>query len=122
MTLSLLQLSPSLFPSQLCNRDLFFWFSYFSVNIIQYVPFIFWFLSVPNSSIVLMMQVLDLLKTAFGRNPGHLTTTDRRYPIGLLQLNAMRLADIFSDDTYFRSCIIVYFVSYHYVNIKDNWL
>ncbi|CAK8576010.1 unnamed protein product [Lathyrus sativus] len=55
------------------------------------------------------LEVLDLLKTAFGRNPGHLTTTDRRYPIGLLQLNAMRLADIFSDDTYFRSCIIVYF-------------
>ncbi|CAL5211373.1 unnamed protein product [Lathyrus oleraceus] len=65
------------------------------------------------------LEVLDLLKTAFGRNLGHLTTTHRRYPIGLLQrrrhpigllqLNAMRLADIFSDDTYFRSCIIVYF-------------
>jgi hypothetical protein len=69
-----------------------------------------------------MMQVVNLLKTAFGRNPGHLTTTDRRYPTGILQLNAMRLADIFSDDTYFRSYITDYFVSYHYVNIKDNLL
>jgi hypothetical protein len=69
-----------------------------------------------------MIQVLDLLKSAFGRNPGYPTTTDRRYPIGLLQINAMRVADIFSDDTCFRSYITTYFVSYHYVNIKDNLL
>ncbi|XP_058729885.1 nodulin homeobox-like isoform X1 [Vicia villosa] len=74
------------------------------------------------------LEVLDLLKTAFGRNPGHLTTTDRRYPIGLLQLNAMRLADIFSDDTYFRSCIIVYFtkiltaiLSLSHVDFLSTW-
>ncbi|KAL5055962.1 hypothetical protein RYX36_036644 [Vicia faba] len=74
------------------------------------------------------LEVLDLLKTAFGRNPGHVTTTDRRYPIGLLQLNAMRLADIFSDDTYFRSCIIDHFtkvltaiLSLSHVDFLSTW-
>ncbi|KAJ1379416.1 nodulin homeobox [Sesbania bispinosa] len=55
------------------------------------------------------LEVFDLLKTAFGRNPGPLTTTDRSYPKGLLQLNAMRLADIFSDDSNFRSYMTVCF-------------
>ncbi|XP_061373197.1 nodulin homeobox-like isoform X2 [Gastrolobium bilobum] len=55
------------------------------------------------------LEVFDLLKTAFGRDPRHMTTTDRSYPMGLLQLNAMRLADIFSDDSNFRSYMTVYF-------------
>lgn len=42
--------------------------------------------------------------------------------MGLLQLNAMRLADIFSDDSNFRSYMTVSFVSYHYENIKGNLL
>ncbi|KAK7262414.1 hypothetical protein RJT34_29987 [Clitoria ternatea] len=49
------------------------------------------------------LEVFDLLKDAFGRDPRHLTSTERSYPMGLLQLNAMRLADIFSDDSNFRS-------------------
>ncbi|MED6145462.1 hypothetical protein PIB30_025441 [Stylosanthes scabra] len=48
-------------------------------------------------------EVFDLLKNAFGRDPGHPTNPDRSYPMGLLQLNAMRLADILSDDSNFRS-------------------
>ncbi|KAI9081833.1 hypothetical protein K1719_036095 [Acacia pycnantha] len=47
-------------------------------------------------------EVFDLLKTAFGGDPRHLAN-DRSYPMGFLQLNAMRLADIFSDDSNFRS-------------------
>ncbi|KAF7805508.1 nodulin homeobox isoform X2 [Senna tora] len=47
-------------------------------------------------------EVFDVLKTAFGRDPGYLAK-DRSYPMGFLQLNAMRLADIFSDDSNFRS-------------------
>ncbi|KAL1361705.1 hypothetical protein HN51_010037 [Arachis hypogaea] len=48
-------------------------------------------------------EVFDLLKNAFGRDPRHPTNTDRSYPMGFLQLNAMRLADILSDDSNFRS-------------------
>ncbi|XP_057449111.1 nodulin homeobox-like [Lotus japonicus] len=55
------------------------------------------------------LEVFDLLKTTFGRNPGHFTTADRSYPMGHLQLNAMRLADIFSDDSNFRSYMTVCF-------------
>lgn len=54
------------------------------------------------------LEVFDLLKKAFGRNPGHLTA-DRSHPMGLVQLNAMRLADIFSDDSNFRSYMILCF-------------
>ncbi|TXG63546.1 hypothetical protein EZV62_010540 [Acer yangbiense] len=51
--------------------------------------------------------VLDLLKTALIKDPKHLLScSDRTCPMGLLQLNAMRLADIFSDDSNFRSYII----------------
>ncbi|KAE9620512.1 hypothetical protein Lal_00019275 [Lupinus albus] len=50
--------------------------------------------------------VLDLLKTAFGRDPGHLTAADRSCPMGLVQLNAMRVAAILSDDSNFRSYLI----------------
>ncbi|CAJ1956082.1 unnamed protein product [Sphenostylis stenocarpa] len=52
--------------------------------------------------------VFDLLKKAFGRDPGHLTA-DRSHPMGFVQLNAMRLADIFSDDSNFRSYMILCF-------------
>ncbi|XP_027345575.1 nodulin homeobox-like isoform X2 [Abrus precatorius] len=55
------------------------------------------------------LEVFDLLKTAFGRDPAYTTTTDRSYPMGLLQLNAMRLADIFSDDSNFRSYMTICF-------------
>ncbi|XP_024032046.1 nodulin homeobox [Morus notabilis] len=55
-------------------------------------------------------EVLDLLTTALGRDPRLLTTgSERNYPVGFLQLNAMRLADIFSDDSNFRSYITIYF-------------
>ncbi|CAL0329122.1 unnamed protein product [Lupinus luteus] len=52
------------------------------------------------------LLVLDLLKTAFGRGPGHLTAADRSCPMGLVQLNAMRLAVILSDDSNFKSYLI----------------
>ncbi|KAJ7980908.1 nodulin homeobox isoform X1 [Quillaja saponaria] len=55
------------------------------------------------------LEVLELLKTAFGRYPTRLAASSRGYPAGLLQLNAMRLADIFSDDSNFRSFITTYF-------------
>ncbi|KAL4610401.1 hypothetical protein ACB092_08G047600 [Castanea dentata] len=56
------------------------------------------------------LEVLELLKTALGRDPKHLTScSDRSYPTGFLQLNAMRLADIFSDDSNFRSYITIHF-------------
>ncbi|KAG2371351.1 Nodulin homeobox [Vigna angularis] len=54
------------------------------------------------------LEVFDLLKKAFGRDPGHLTV-DRSDPMGFVQLNAMRLADIFSDDSNFRSYMILCF-------------
>lgn len=62
--------------------------------------------------------MFDLLKTAFGGDPGHIAS-DRIYPMGFLQLNAMRLADIFSDDSNFRSYMTNCFVSHHFQNIKD---
>ncbi|OIV99370.1 hypothetical protein TanjilG_17180 [Lupinus angustifolius] len=52
------------------------------------------------------LLVLDLLKTAFGRDSGHLTAADRSCPMGLLHLNAMRVAAILTDDSNFRSYII----------------
>lgn len=62
-----------------------------------------------------LTQILELLKTALGRDPRHHTAyTDRTFPMGFLQLNAMRLADIFSDDSNFRSYITVHFVRYYY--------
>ncbi|WVY99512.1 hypothetical protein V8G54_025582 [Vigna mungo] len=54
------------------------------------------------------LEVFDLLKKAFGRDPGHLTD-DTSHPMGFVQLNAMRLADIFSDDSNFRSYMILCF-------------
>ncbi|XP_059625773.1 nodulin homeobox isoform X2 [Cornus florida] len=56
------------------------------------------------------LEVLELLKTMFSRNPKQLgACSDKAYPRGLLQLNSMRLADIFSDDSNFRSYITIYF-------------
>ncbi|GMI63840.1 Nodulin Homeobox [Hibiscus trionum] len=59
------------------------------------------------------LEVLELLKSGLCKNPKHLTaSSDRTYPLGLLQLNAMRLADIFSDDSNFRSYITLYFTEF----------
>ncbi|KAM3735405.1 hypothetical protein ACB098_10G086100 [Castanea mollissima] len=56
------------------------------------------------------LEVFGLLKTELGRDPKHLSScSDRCYPMGFLQLNAMRLADIFSDDSNFHSYITIYF-------------
>ncbi|CBI32285.3 unnamed protein product, partial [Vitis vinifera] len=56
------------------------------------------------------LEVLELLKTAFGGDQKYLSGgSEKTHPTGLLQLNAMRLADIFSDDSNFRSFITVYF-------------
>ncbi|KAK6229886.1 hypothetical protein SCA6_018837, partial [Theobroma cacao] len=59
------------------------------------------------------LEVLELLKTGLSKDPKQLTaSSDRTYPMGLLQLNAMRLADIFSDDSNFRSYITVHFTDF----------
>ncbi|XWS27711.1 hypothetical protein CRYUN_Cryun25bG0004400 [Craigia yunnanensis] len=59
------------------------------------------------------LEVLELLKTGLSKDPKHLSaSSDRTYPMGLLQLNAMRLADIFSDDSNFRSYITEYFTEF----------
>ncbi|XP_076883692.1 nodulin homeobox-like [Bidens hawaiensis] len=55
-------------------------------------------------------QVLELLRTMFrGDLNGLVTSLDKIYPRGLLQLNAMRLTDILSDDSNFRSYITLKF-------------
>ncbi|KAL5561592.1 hypothetical protein UlMin_031339 [Ulmus minor] len=55
------------------------------------------------------IQVLELLRTTLGRDPRPLnTSSNKSYPMGFLQLNAMRLADIFSDDSNFRSFITIH--------------
>ncbi|KAI8031312.1 hypothetical protein LOK49_LG01G03287 [Camellia lanceoleosa] len=57
-----------------------------------------------------VLEVLELLKTMFARDPRQLNACfDKNYPMGLLQLNGMRLADIFSDDSNFRFYITTYF-------------
>nr|GMD17106.1 nodulin homeobox isoform X1 [Ipomoea batatas] len=56
------------------------------------------------------LKVLELLKNMFERNPKQSCVhSDKSYPRGQLQLNAMRLADIFSDDSNFRSYITTHF-------------
>ncbi|KAL7200564.1 hypothetical protein ACSBR1_032481 [Camellia fascicularis] len=55
------------------------------------------------------LEVLELLKTRIVRDPKQLACSDKNYPTGLLQLNAMRLADIFFDDSNFRSYIMTYY-------------
>ncbi|KAM7278809.1 hypothetical protein ACFE04_005943 [Oxalis oulophora] len=48
------------------------------------------------------LEVFDLIKTGLCNQPKQ---SDRIYPMGFLQLNALRVADIFSDDSNFRSFI-----------------
>ncbi|CAI9107975.1 OLC1v1007473C1 [Oldenlandia corymbosa var. corymbosa] len=56
------------------------------------------------------LEVLNLLKTMFSGNPKQSSECSSRvYPRGQLQLNGLRLADIFSDDSNFRSCITAHF-------------
>ncbi|XP_071923809.1 nodulin homeobox-like isoform X5 [Coffea arabica] len=56
------------------------------------------------------LEVLDLLKKMFGGDSKQpIACSAKIYPKGLLQLNGMRLADIFSDDSNFRSYITTYF-------------
>ncbi|KAL0919294.1 hypothetical protein M5K25_011380 [Dendrobium thyrsiflorum] len=50
------------------------------------------------------IQILDILKVGFKREAVQAgDSVDRRYPKGFLLLNSLRLADIFSDDSNFRS-------------------
>ncbi|GMH31007.1 hypothetical protein Nepgr_032850 [Nepenthes gracilis] len=57
-----------------------------------------------------VLEVLALLKTMLTKNSKQLCSpSGRTYPTGFLQLNALRLADIFSDDSNFRSYITIYF-------------
>lgn len=56
------------------------------------------------------LEVLNLLKKMFGMDVQQsVAPSDKIYPKGQLQLNAMRLADIFSDDSNFRSFITTHF-------------
>ncbi|XP_020576563.1 nodulin homeobox isoform X2 [Phalaenopsis equestris] len=50
------------------------------------------------------IQILDILKVGFKREAIEVSdSVGRRYPKGFLLLNSLRLADIFSDDSNFRS-------------------
>ncbi|XP_047981556.1 nodulin homeobox-like isoform X3 [Salvia hispanica] len=56
------------------------------------------------------LEVLDLLKKLFGIDSTQLNApSEVSYPKGQLELNAMRLADVFSDDSNFRSFIMINF-------------
>ncbi|KAJ4828350.1 hypothetical protein Tsubulata_039054 [Turnera subulata] len=56
------------------------------------------------------LEVLEILKASLHKDHKHLDdSSDRTFPTGLLRLNAMRLADIFSDDSNFRSYITACF-------------
>lgn len=58
------------------------------------------------------MQVFELLKIDSTNDPKNLSATvDRNDLTGLLQLNAMRIADVFSDDSNFRSFVTANIVS-----------
>ncbi|VFQ78589.1 unnamed protein product [Cuscuta campestris] len=55
-------------------------------------------------------KVLELLKNTFERKSQQpYALSEKTYPSGLLQLNAMRLIEIFSDDSNFRSYITTHF-------------
>ncbi|KAL0419958.1 UNVERIFIED_CONTAM: Nodulin homeobox [Sesamum radiatum] len=57
-----------------------------------------------------ILEVLELLKKMFGIDSRPLTASPEIiYPKGQLELNAMRLADVFSDDSNFRSFIMINF-------------
>ncbi|XP_039113974.1 nodulin homeobox isoform X2 [Dioscorea cayenensis subsp. rotundata] len=54
------------------------------------------------------LEILDLLKSAFRKNANQLgSSLDKSNPRGLVLLNSMRLADIFSDDSNFRSFFMI---------------
>ncbi|KAL8530776.1 hypothetical protein ACS0TY_007715 [Phlomoides rotata] len=56
------------------------------------------------------LEVLELLKNMFGIDSKQLNASSEViYPKGQLELNAMRLADVFSDDSNFRSFIMINF-------------
>lgn len=58
-------------------------------------------------------QVLELLKTLFSKTQNEPSTcSDKDIPKGHLQLYAMRLADVFSDDSNFRSYVTLHIVSF----------
>lgn len=72
----------------------------------------------PTIKLLVVMQIIDLLKCALGKDPKCLAArSDGSYPMGLAQLNAMRLADILSDDSNFRSYITIHFVSYNHYSV-----
>lgn len=72
----------------------------------------------PTIKLLVVMQIIDLLKFALGKDPKCLAArSDGSYPMGLAQLNAMRLADILSDDSNFRSYITIHFVSYNHYSV-----
>nr|CAB3490449.1 unnamed protein product [Digitaria exilis] len=52
----------------------------------------------------LALEVLNLLKTAFGRKQKNTSDShDKSYPMGSVLISALRLVDVFSDDSNFRS-------------------
>ncbi|XP_074268821.1 nodulin homeobox isoform X1 [Silene latifolia] len=56
------------------------------------------------------LEVVELLKTTLSNESKRPENySGKTYPMGLLQLNALRLADIFSDDSNLRSYITIYF-------------
>ncbi|KAI3668223.1 hypothetical protein L6452_43300 [Arctium lappa] len=58
----------------------------------------------------IVFQVLEVLKIMFSGDPnGPSACSFKGHPRGLLQLNAMRLTEIFSDDSNFRSYIVLNF-------------
>ncbi|KAG6415346.1 hypothetical protein SASPL_122757 [Salvia splendens] len=62
------------------------------------------------------LEVLALLKKMFGIDLRQLNApSEASYPKGQLELNAMRLADVFSDDSNFRSFIMINFDEKHAV-------
>ena len=59
-----------------------------------------------------------MLKKLFGIDSTQLNApSEVSYPKGQLELNAMRLADVFSDDSNFRSFIMINFVSFPAVQL-----
>ncbi|CAN6363585.1 unnamed protein product [Urochloa humidicola] len=56
----------------------------------------------------LALEVLNLLKTAFGRKQKITTDShNKSYPMGSVLISALRLVDVFSDDSNFRSSFMI---------------
>ncbi|KAL9683749.1 hypothetical protein QQ045_021174 [Rhodiola kirilowii] len=75
------------------------------------------------------LEVLEILKKAFTRDlrPSD-ACSEKPYPMGFLQPNALRLVDMLSDDSNFRSYIAVHFpevltsvVSYPHGEFLSSW-